>query len=316
MRSELAVLILLIIIFYPSNAGEVEDVENISEGKQEDAVNSMSAKAEAPLINYTLTCDLISIAGKGADASATSAYETVSYFVIIENVGTENLTGVKLYDSWDCVGDVKESVSSDGILQTGENWTYIGDYVITQEDLLVFNENFKYLTNSVRVIADNAESKRAEIKVPMNSKYTYTFPGTDCREVGADGHTILLINCNDAHDPTYSELLNFLRIDSTDTTSYKKGVYVCADYAEEVHNNAEAAGIKAAWVGINFTDSSISDHACNAFNTTDRGLIFIDCTTGDKEVKVVRGEQFTSESLFSLDEYLPLGVVQGIEVWW
>jgi hypothetical protein len=54
---------------------------------------------------------------------------------------------------------------------------------------------------------------------------------------------------------------------------------VCADFAEDVHNNAEAAGIRAGWVGIRFQGTE-EGHAINAFETTDKGLIYIDCTNG------------------------------------
>jgi len=52
-----------------------------------------------------------------------------------------------------------------------------------------------------------------------------------------------------------------------------------------VHNNAEAAGIKAAWISIYF-EGDDEGHACNAFQTVDRGLIYIDCTSGKDPGKV------------------------------
>jgi len=96
---------------------------------------------------------------------------------------------------------------------------------------------------------------------------------------GGDGKPILLINNPNARDPTYSELVAFIVKDTTDSESYIKGgpeAHVCADFAKEVHNNAEAAGIRAAWVSISF-DGNTEGHACNAFNTVDKGLVYIDC---------------------------------------
>jgi len=101
--------------------------------------------------------------------------------------------------------------------------------------------------------------------------------------VGGDGEPIELINNPDATNPTYAELVAFIVTDSTDTKDYLKlGLtgYVCADFAEDVHNNAEAAGIRAAWLSIDFGRDD-EGHACNAFETTDRGLVYIDCTGGD-----------------------------------
>ena len=97
--------------------------------------------------------------------------------------------------------------------------------------------------------------------------------------VRADGQPIELINNPKATDPTYAELVSFIKADTTDQLTYVDGVRVCADFAESVHNNAEARGIKAAWVGINFTDGG-QGHAVDAFETTDRGLVFVDCTGG------------------------------------
>jgi hypothetical protein len=98
---------------------------------------------------------------------------------------------------------------------------------------------------------------------------------------GGDGEPIELTDNPNATDPTYAELLAFLEADQTDKYSYIVGppkvAYVCADFAKDVHNNAEAAGIRAAWVGIEI-EGQTEGHALNAFETTDMGLVFIDCT--------------------------------------
>lgn len=99
--------------------------------------------------------------------------------------------------------------------------------------------------------------------------------------VGGDGEPIELMDNPNTTTPTYAELLAFLEADQTDKYSYIVGppkvAYVCADFAKDVHNNAEAAGIRAAWVGIEL-EGTTEGHALNAFQTTDRGLVFIDCT--------------------------------------
>lgn len=101
-------------------------------------------------------------------------------------------------------------------------------------------------------------------------------------ECGADGEAIILTNNPEATNPTFDELIAFINIDPTDTRAYIRdgeNAYVCADFAEEVHNNAEAVGIRAGWVSIRFQDTE-EGHAINAFETTDKGLIYIDCTNG------------------------------------
>lgn len=143
--------------------------------------------------------------------------------------------------------------------------------------------------------------------------------------VGGDGHTIKLMQNSSARDPTYQEVLNFLQADQTDKNSYIVGEFVCADFAEKVQNNAEIAGYNCAFVDVTFTDNV--GHACNAFNTTDRGLIFIDCTNSlegsgpynkDCVVNIVEGCTYNPQFIFNSGRWypLPMGTVKSYEVFW
>jgi hypothetical protein len=84
------------------------------------------------------------------------------------------------------------------------------------------------------------------------------------------GRAVILLNNPSATNPTYAELLTFLKEDQTESHSYTI-VYVCADFARTLHNNAEKAGIRAGYV-------LCTDHAMNVFETTDKGLVYIDAT--------------------------------------
>src|SRR4030042_1268062 len=77
--------------------------------------------------------------------------------------------------------------------------------------------------------------------------------------VGADGEPIELINNSSATNPTYAMLVDFISEDPTDEGAYmdfgsdSEFAFLgrtCGDFAEAVHNNAEAAGIRAALVTI------------------------------------------------------------------
>ncbi len=116
-----------------------------------------------------------------------------------------------------------------------------------------------------------------------NPRYIYE---NGALQVGGNGEPIELINNPDATDPTYAELIAFIKADTADESLYTNS-YVCSDFTEAVHNNAEAAGIRAAWVGIDF-DGDEESHACNAFETTDLGLVFIDCTGENPESRFTR----------------------------
>ncbi|MBL7159013.1 hypothetical protein ISS85_00850 [Candidatus Microgenomates bacterium] len=91
-----------------------------------------------------------------------------------------------------------------------------------------------------------------------------------------DGKTVQLINYNHAQDPTWEEVLEFLKNDSTDDKLYDLDSFVCTGFAEMFHNNAERAGIKTAYVGIVFSEGP--GHVINAFNTNDKGLVYVDVT--------------------------------------
>jgi len=94
---------------------------------------------------------------------------------------------------------------------------------------------------------------------------------------GTYGFRVILENNPDARDPTWDQVVSFLKADKTDEMEYVAADFMCGSFAQEIHNNAEKAGIRAAWVGIDLAGEPIG-HAVNAFNTTDRGLVYTDST--------------------------------------
>lgn len=139
--------------------------------------------------------------------------------------------------------------------------------------------------------------------------------------VGGDGKLISLVNYDNDKNPTYSQLVEFIKKDSTDRKKYTSR-YVCSDFAEDVHNNAEKAGIKAGWVAIKF--KSGPGHACNAFQTTDKGLVYIDCTGSpsqkgsfDKVITLKNGKAITVKSLYPpMLKWSGMGTVKSFKVYW
>jgi len=90
-------------------------------------------------------------------------------------------------------------------------------------------------------------------------------------------------------NPTYKELMDFLARDETDLKPHIEDEYVCDDFSAEVNYNAELEGIRAAYVYLSFP--GLGRHAIVAFETIDRGLIFIE-PQSDREVELVIGEPF------------------------
>jgi len=90
------------------------------------------------------------------------------------------------------------------------------------------------------------------------------------------------------HNPTYQELRQFMDSDPTEANPYITGVYMCADFAAQLNNNAEFKGIRAAYVIIHAREWS---HAIVAFETVDRGMVFVEPML-DTEVEVVIGKPY------------------------
>lgn len=112
----------------------------------------------------------------------------------------------------------------------------------------------------------------AEEKRQLQEKLKGTLPYAK-----ASGKSIqLLNNFNGTHNPSWEELKAFLRVDNTDDYHYSYSSFICGDFAELLHNNAEQAGIRAALVVVHFTVGK--PHALNAFYTSDRRLVYVDCT--------------------------------------
>ena len=186
------------------------------------------------------------------------------------------------------------------------------------------------------------------------------------------GNLIVLINNKNAVNPTYDQLVSFLQQDKTDQFPYNyvlpasvmfygtleshvdlkniqniidgtvkpKNPDICADFAERLHNDAEMAGIRCAYVSLEmtcYTDPanlgipSNSGHACNAFQTTDRGLVYIDDTGWlatqphpSRAIKTVNtisvGQVYAPLGLFSEEGWQnvseSMGTVTDIQVIW
>jgi hypothetical protein len=154
---------------------------------------------------------------------------------------------------------------------------------------------------------------------------------------GGDGHYIQLSNNPQAHDPSWAELRAFLEQDNTDQELYVSSSFVCTDYAEMLHNNAESEGIRAAYVTIELSgctnsDGNLSDcgHALNAFNTTDNGLVYVDDTGVspdqshscfyDKTVDLSVGRSYIGVAVFPCTgwstHWNSMGNVTDIEIQW
>jgi len=146
--------------------------------------------------------------------------------------------------------------------------------------------------------------------------------------VGADNSLIVLRNNPSARNPDWAELKEFLKKDQTDAHAYVPNKYTCGDFAQALHNNAEAAGIRAALVAIELQPpgpvQGVMNHSLNAFETTDKGTVYIDDTSSsqgyyaDKIVNVAIASDYTAQSIFpqpgQMIVWPSMGKVESIDI--
>ena len=110
----------------------------------------------------------------------------------------------------------------------------------------------------------------------VGNKVYYTQVFDVLNGASGNGEPVRLSENAQASDVSWQQVKEFVMNDDTNAHLYITDSFVCADFAALLHNRAEAAGIKTAYVSIEFAEGPA--HALNAFNTTDRGLVYVDCT--------------------------------------
>lgn len=138
-------------------------------------------------------------------------------------------------------------------------------------------------------------------------------------------------------NPSWEELKAFLLEDDTDKMEYVYPTTVCWDFANKLQKNAKEASWRCAVVRLDMTGytdpynygiAHNAGHACNAFETTDRGLVYIDCTAAmwgplhqDRIVDIQIGKQYNPKHIFSSSGWgeVPsgqMGIVRDMSIQW
>ena len=126
------------------------------------------AVSDAGPVSYTINKTVIDVAGEGPAGNVTKAGDIISYQVDIANDGNLNFTNVNVTDSLIKLTGPIESNSNDSILETGENWTYTGNYTVTQGDI---NNNGTigdgFIVNNATVNCDNIGLQNDSVQVTI-----------------------------------------------------------------------------------------------------------------------------------------------------
>jgi hypothetical protein len=128
-------------------------------------------------------------------------------------------------------------------------------------------------------------------------------------ETGSNEEATALV---ELRNPTYEEMRKLLIQDKTDLNTFVKGEYVCSDFSAQLNNNAEANGIRAAYVRIR---SKKWGHAIVAFETIDRGLVFIE-PQSDSEVELIIGEPYPWQSVGAISPLTSYDPITAIQIIW
>ena len=99
---------------------------------------------------------------------------------------------------------------------------------------------------------------------------TYVESAVSSESVGSNSQDIALKN------PTFQELRDFILRDPTSRNEFILNQYECRHFATDVNNNAEAEGLRCAFILLCFDRGQ---HSVIAFDTVDRGLVYIEPQT-------------------------------------
>lgn len=121
------------------------------------------------------------------------------------------------------------------------------------------------------------------------------------RLVDSQQQPVRLRNHPRAINVPLQKVVDFIRTNQANTLPYRADRFKCTEYALRVHDDAEATGIRCALVALRFYKGE--GHALNAFQTTDKGLVYVDCTGVPNPVP--------NRSLYDTIGYLRIGRPYG-----
>lgn len=181
---------------------------------------------------------------------------------------------------------------------------------LTQSELGSTKQTLASAQNELETTKAELEAEEAKNKLYQETFGANVYAGKQPQVTGRGSvGSPNIINNPTAKNVSWGQLESFLLFDPTDDETYSLNTFNCVSFSEMLHNNAEAAGIKSAFVSIRFKDEAVG-HTLNAFKTTDKGLIYVDSTGAekwsygqdysmewDKIVYVVKGKEYTPISL-------------------
>src|SRR5690606_22187659 len=141
---------------------------------------------------------------KTVDQSTSAAPGTLNYTITVSNTGNTDLTSINLTDAQaTTLSPATESISSNGVLNVGENWVYTATYEVTQTDI----NNGSDIINIAQVTTD-------ELPTPESADATTTITSTDALTI-----TKTVDQSNVTNPTTLNYTITVTNTGNTDLTS-------------------------------------------------------------------------------------------------
>lgn len=174
--------------------------------------------------------------------------------------------------------------------------------------VVVYGDHMKEIISEIIMISI--------LVITLSGIFSYVF----LREEYMNRMRITIISSNDKiynfslvigsfmHNPTYEEMKTFIQIDNTDRNEYKED-FNCVQFSRYTKQNASTYGIMCHLVSIDFNCSWIYNikHMIVCFNTTDRGIVFIE-PQHDEEANISVGKLyhncFKEKGYSNYDDYI------------
>jgi uncharacterized repeat protein (TIGR01451 family) len=141
------------------------------QGSQGQSISTQTPIIQNP--SYTIN-ETINVIGNGTGVNVTATGDVISYQFVVINDGNIDLSNVSVNDTLVNLTGPIASNSNDLVLDVGENWTYTGNYTVTQDDMNSNGNGTGFITNNVTVDCDLLGVENYSFQTPIIQDPSYT----------------------------------------------------------------------------------------------------------------------------------------------
>lgn len=128
---------------------------------------------------------------------------------------------------------------------------------------------------------------------------------SDGKYLGNPNHEKMEIhNYKYAKDPTFAEVIKILKETTIDENDYSH-TYYCTEFAADLHDISENKYQKRCIIVTAVSSDGSFKHCFNAYNTKDKGIVYVDETSGDRIVTICDG-YFNATSIYDPEDVISL----------